>query len=858
MDVHRPPLLVICVALFGAAAVQGAGYSTPRAAALDQQQTEVSPVRLEITVPVAADQLVRLAAGSSPDVWRAVLEQTPDAARRSLLAQLRARRRSQSGDPHRARSQRSRHRGHRQRARGGGLAARLSSYPGIAADTSSRRSYSTLERHSDGRRRVSSGSSRPEAQSTHQWSAGYREDTDTPSGTAPSPGGHHTGGAHQAAGPADHWGSPAATTYRPGLPQVTSYRPRAPEVTSYRPRAPEVTTYRPRSPEVTTYRPRTPEVTTYRPEGSGGRRARAKLTTFGPAQTDPLGVSSAGYGPPRPGAAPGHSAEREWDRSSGPSRERTQDSGPSWDRDWDSGPSWDQKDHYEEGLEWLKDVVPGVPGDDYPILAEIPETDFSCAGRPQGYFSDVLARCQVYHVCHGTFQKSSFICPNGTVFSQPLATCDWWFNTECSDGLPLPSSTFRVGAPTTSTFRVSRQVSQHMFEHDWVDDYEDSDVTDSDVISHDVTDPDRSSGARGGPGALHNTPRTAQHRATDRVPVPADRSAPSGDRSAPSGGDRSAPSGGDRSASGGDRSPPANGVTWRSPFAGQPLSGSTEAYRRPERHLAAVAAPPEERPGTVTAARHERGETSVKQGRDGAGAGADASTGAGAGAPPFVVRVSYGGGGGRTTSELQFGPRAARSFLSRAQLRGWSFPSGGSAGTEPARGPVTQTARVARHLAEAGRPRTGAGRRLQAGGVSPRPSPDHRPPSTRRSVVQPAPGGPETRVHPPTDARAGPAAERRAGQREERDGSVHWGTTIPSVAQEETPPEEAPRHRRRGGREQFHNSPTDVTSSTTGRSERLADGPAEYDDLLSSASFRSFGLRIPSGPSPEDRHHRTV
>lgn len=32
----------------------------------------------------------------------------------------------------------------------------------------------------------------------------------------------------------------------------------------------------------------------------------------------------------------------------------------------------------------LADAIPGTPDTDYPILSDIPETDFSCDSRPQG------------------------------------------------------------------------------------------------------------------------------------------------------------------------------------------------------------------------------------------------------------------------------------------------------------------------------------------------------------------------------------------------------------------------------------------------------------------------------------------
>ena len=46
--------------------------------------------------------------------------------------------------------------------------------------------------------------------------------------------------------------------------------------------------------------------------------------------------------------------------------------------------------------ERLEDAVQGVPGQDYPIYAEVPSTGFSCDGRINGgYYSDPAAQCQV-------------------------------------------------------------------------------------------------------------------------------------------------------------------------------------------------------------------------------------------------------------------------------------------------------------------------------------------------------------------------------------------------------------------------------------------------------------------------------
>lgn len=40
-------------------------------------------------------------------------------------------------------------------------------------------------------------------------------------------------------------------------------------------------------------------------------------------------------------------------------------------------------------------VPPGLPGSDYPILAAIPNTGFSCTDKLPGFYADEAADCQV-------------------------------------------------------------------------------------------------------------------------------------------------------------------------------------------------------------------------------------------------------------------------------------------------------------------------------------------------------------------------------------------------------------------------------------------------------------------------------
>jgi len=96
----------------------------------------------------------------------------------------------------------------------------------------------------------------------------------------------------------------------------------------------------------------------------------------------------------------------------------------------------------DPALDMLQSSVPGVPGEDYPIYAEVPETGFSCDGQIDGgYYADPEAECQAFHICtadgRGGLAKYSFLCPNGTILNQNYLICDWWFNFDCSEAEAL-------------------------------------------------------------------------------------------------------------------------------------------------------------------------------------------------------------------------------------------------------------------------------------------------------------------------------------------------------------------------------------------------------------------------------------
>jgi len=95
------------------------------------------------------------------------------------------------------------------------------------------------------------------------------------------------------------------------------------------------------------------------------------------------------------------------------------------------------------GLSGLQETIPGVPGEDYPIYAAVPDSEFSCDGRVEGgKYADPTTECQVFHFCaladtEGGLITYSFLCPNGTVFNQQYFICDWWFNVDCAEAESL-------------------------------------------------------------------------------------------------------------------------------------------------------------------------------------------------------------------------------------------------------------------------------------------------------------------------------------------------------------------------------------------------------------------------------------
>ena len=116
----------------------------------------------------------------------------------------------------------------------------------------------------------------------------------------------------------------------------------------------------------------------------------------------------------------------------------------------------------DDNIAMLEKAVPGIPGEDYPIYAEVPESGFSCDGQVDGgYYADPEAQCQVFHICTadgaGGLAQYSFLCPNGTLFNQNYFICDWWFNFDCSTAEDLYSLNDEIAAERDALAGASDQ-----------------------------------------------------------------------------------------------------------------------------------------------------------------------------------------------------------------------------------------------------------------------------------------------------------------------------------------------------------------------------------------------------------------
>lgn len=70
---------------------------------------------------------------------------------------------------------------------------------------------------------------------------------------------------------------------------------------------------------------------------------------------------------------------------------------------------------------------------EYPFYVKIPENDFNCEGRHDGYYANIKLYCQVYHHCAVGHQRYDFLCPNYTLFDQTTFTCRFVNSVNCQN-----------------------------------------------------------------------------------------------------------------------------------------------------------------------------------------------------------------------------------------------------------------------------------------------------------------------------------------------------------------------------------------------------------------------------------------
>merc|ERR1712203_927891 len=167
-----------------------------------------------------------------------------------------------------------------------------------------------------------------------------------------------------------------------------------------------------------------------------------------------LGVSADGLG----GHSHAHAPVRRGRQEEAPQDAYAQ---PAYGEDLDTAAS-----DVADPLAMLQGAIPGVPGEDYPIYAEVPESGFTCDGQVDGgYYADPEAECQVFHICTadgaGGLAQYSFLCPNGTVFNQNYFICDWWFNFDCSEAEGLYSLNDEIAAEAAAAGAASDAVSSY-------------------------------------------------------------------------------------------------------------------------------------------------------------------------------------------------------------------------------------------------------------------------------------------------------------------------------------------------------------------------------------------------------------
>lgn len=88
----------------------------------------------------------------------------------------------------------------------------------------------------------------------------------------------------------------------------------------------------------------------------------------------------------------------------------------------------------------------GGSGGQFPPTPPIPETSFSCEEQDYpGYYADIEANCEIFHICQEDGRHDSFLCPNTTLFNQQYLVCDWPTNVDCAASADFFSVNAEIG-----------------------------------------------------------------------------------------------------------------------------------------------------------------------------------------------------------------------------------------------------------------------------------------------------------------------------------------------------------------------------------------------------------------------------
>lgn len=147
-------------------------------------------------------------------------------------------------------------------------------------------------------------------------------------------------------------------------------------------------------------------------------------------------------------------------------------------------------------MDALRAAIPGEPRLDYPIYAAPPKTSFDCMAQscPGGYYADLESQCQVFHICQNDGRFDTFLCPNGTIFSQQHFVCVWWWQVDClqSPSFYKLNDAIYCNSNVPAGMSASRQQSQQVAGRQ-----QDNSLDSGSGFARDQEEPQSSSGSRG-------------------------------------------------------------------------------------------------------------------------------------------------------------------------------------------------------------------------------------------------------------------------------------------------------------------------------------------------------------------------